>query len=132
MRAIKDANPDIFDLKYDYDAEISTDEIDLELANALTLLEPCGKGNEVPAFLLKDAKICNWRFLKNEDKMARFAIRGDDGRYIDAVLFSGAADAYELVQNRSVDILGSVEINVWRDEARVQMVVRQVLESGTL
>ena len=132
MRAIKDANPDIFDLKYDYDAEISTDEIDLELANALTLLEPCGKGNEVPAFLLKDAKICNWRFLKNEDKMARFAIRGDGGRYIDAVLFSGAADAYELVQNGSVDILGSVEINVWRDEARVQMVVRQVLESGTL
>ena len=132
MRAIKGETPDIFDLRYDFDAEISTDEIDLELADALTLLEPCGKGNEVPAFLLRDAKICNWRFLKNEDKMARFAIRGDDGRYIDAVLFSGAADAYELVQNGSVDILGSVEINVWRDEARVQMVVRQVLESGTL
>ena len=132
MAAIKEEKPDIFDACYDFDAEISADEINIELADALNMLEPCGKDNEVPTFMLRNAKLCNWQFLKNDDKMAKFAIRTEAGRYIDAVLFSGAADAFEKMQKGEVDLLGSINKNIWRDEAKVQMVVRQVLEGEKL
>ena len=132
MAEIKSGTPEIFDISYDFDAELEAEDIDLGLAEALEMLEPCGKDNELPKFLIRKAKVCNWKFLRNEDKMARFAIKTGDGRYIDSVLFSGAADAFEEVQKGPVDILGTVDINVWRDEARVQVVARQILEGGTL
>lgn len=132
MARIKEDAPAIFDERYDYDAVINSEEIDLEFAEALEMLEPCGKDNELPVFLIRNAEICSWRFLKNEDKMARFAIKTGDGRYVDAVMFSGAADAFEEVQKGPVDILGSVDINIWRDEAVVQVVVRRLLAGGTL
>ena len=62
------------------------------------MLEPCGKENEMPMFLVRNAEIAGWKFLRNEDKMAKFAIKTEDGRYIDAVIFSGAADAYEEIR----------------------------------
>ena len=70
--------------------------------------------------------------LRNEEKMAKFSVRREDGTYIDAVIFSGAGDAYEEVSRGAVDLIGSIEKNVWRDEAKVQLVVRYILPGGRL
>lgn len=125
-------NPNLFDASYKYDADIAEDEIDLSLAEALLMLEPCGKENEVPTFLIRNAVPEYWKYLKNDDKMARFALKTEDGRYIDSVIFSGAAAAHDLIEAGPVDILGSVELNIWRDECRVQFIARQILPGGTL
>ena len=125
-------NPDMFDEKYDFDASISADDIDFELADALDMLEPCGKDNEMPMFLVRNADIGSWRFLKNEEKMAKFSIRTAGGRFVDSVIFSGASDAYSIASNGPVDIVGNIEKNFWRDEARVQLVARVILPGGSL
>ncbi|MBQ6623696.1 MAG: single-stranded-DNA-specific exonuclease RecJ [Mogibacterium sp.] len=132
MAEASKANPDILEFNYDYDADIGSEDIDIGLAEALELLEPCGKENEMPMFLVRNAHITGWRFLRDEDKMAKFSIRREDGTYIDAVIFSGAADAYEEVSRGPVDVIGSIEKNVWRDEAKVQVVVRHILPGGSL
>ncbi len=126
----------IFDPDLSYDADVSTGDIDLELAQAVTWLEPCGKDNETPLFAVRNADIEGWKYLKGENKMARFSIRSEGEQSIDCVLFHDAAEAYEAISSGpsapKADILGTIEINRWRDEERVQIIARSVLPAGTL
>lgn len=126
----------IFDKDFSYDAAVSTGELDLELAKAVTLLEPCGKDNETPVFAVMNAEIDSWRYLKGEDKMARFSVRSAGERSVDCLLFHDAAEAYNSIsegrQRLRADILGTVEVNRWRDEEKVQLIAKYVLPAGTL
>jgi single-stranded-DNA-specific exonuclease len=121
---------DLLDETHTCDAEIRTDDIDLDLAEALQMLEPCGKDNEVPIFLIRNAEVRGWRFLKDDDKMARFSIVSADGRSIDAVIFRNAAEAYEAVTEGRVDIYCNIEINTWRDVRKAQVIAREILPAG--
>ncbi|MBR2674222.1 MAG: single-stranded-DNA-specific exonuclease RecJ [Mogibacterium sp.] len=132
MAAMLEEEEGLFELCYDYDVEISADDVDIELARSLYLLEPCGKGNELPTFLIRSAEVTNWKYLKNEDKMARFSIRTENGGIADAIIFSDAAEAFEAVCSGAVDIYGNIEINTWRDEERVQFIARSVVPSGNM
>ena len=126
-------DPSILDVNYEYDAFIGTDEADVELARATEMLEPCGKDNEVPIFALRDVSVSGWRFLKNDDKMAKFQVSSDGAPGIDCLLFHDAASAYdEVMQHGRVDVLGNIEINTWRDEEKVQIIARYILPAGTL
>ena len=131
----------LFDLDYDYDAEVSTGDIDLELAQAVTLLEPCGRDNELPVFAIKNAQVRGWRYLKGEDKMAKFSIATDGQPGVECLLFHDAGEAYSEISGNSgaqtygscrADILGTVEINRWRDMQQVQIIAKYVLPAGTL
>ena len=122
----------LFEETHFRDAEIKADQIDLELAGALQMLEPCGKDNEVPVFLIRNAKISGWRFLKDDDKMAKFSIMTDRGKSVDSVIFRNAASAYEAVMSGNVDILCNIEINTWRDERKAQVVAREILPAGII
>lgn len=132
MEEARKSNPGILEFSYDFDADIEPESIDINLAEALELLEPCGKENEMPMFLVRNAEIAGWKFLRNEEKMAKFAIKREDGTYVDAVMFSGAGNAYEEISRGPVDVIGSIEKNVWRDEAKVQVIVRHILPKGSI
>ena len=131
IQAKFDEDPGIFDEIHASDAEIKADDIDLELAEALQMLEPCGKDNEVPVFVIRNAVVRGWRFLKDDDKMARFTLVTGDGRSIDSVIFRNAAEAYEAVNEGDVDIYCSIEINTWRDVRKAQVIAREILPAGT-
>ena len=132
----------LFDISYDYDAEVSTGEIDIGLARAINLLEPCGRDNELPTFAVRDAEVSGWKYLRGEDRMARFSICSDGEHAVDCVLFHDAAEAFADITQHGrgpepgygcrADILGTIEINRWRDEERVQMIAKYVLPAGTL
>ena len=124
-------DPGIFDEIHSSDAEIEAEDIDLELAEALQMLEPCGKDNEVPVFVIRNAVIRGWRFLKDDDKMARFTLVTGDGRSIDSVIFRNAAEAYEAVNEGAVDVYCNIEINTWRDVRKAQVIAREILPAGT-
>ncbi|MBE6028296.1 MAG: single-stranded-DNA-specific exonuclease RecJ [Clostridiales bacterium] len=122
--------PDLLKEKHMSDAEIDAGEIDMELAEALQLLEPCGKDNEVPVFVIRNAEISGWRFLKDDDKMARFSLVTGDGRHIDAVIFRNAAEAYEAVTSGKVDVFCNIEVNTWRDVRKAQVIVKEIVPAG--
>lgn len=131
-----DKDASIFDLDYNYDADVTTGELDLELAEAVTWLEPCGRDNETPVFAVKNAEINGWRYLKGENRMARFSISTDGEKSVDCLLFHDAQETYDSVfggtSSARADILGTVEINRWREEERVQIIAKYVLPAGTL
>ena len=81
----------LLDADLHYDALIKTDEVDMTLAEAIEMLEPCGKDNEMPVFAFRNVSVSDWRFLKNEDKMARFSV-SSGRRSIESLLFHDAAD----------------------------------------
>ncbi len=127
------ADSSLFDCDYTYDSEMGTDDVTLELADAVSLLEPCGKDNEVPVFAIRNAEVSGWRFLKNEYKMARFNISTEGAGEVECMLFHDAGEVYdEIGPAGRADIIGTVEINTWRDERRVQIVAKHVLPAGTL
>ena len=127
------ADSHILDVEYKYDAEITTDEITMELADAVELLEPCGKNNETPVFLIRGVQMNNWRYLKNDNRYAKFQISNSEGKLIDCLLFHDAEKLHALAEaGEPVDVLANVEINNWRDTSRAQLVVSYVLPVGTL
>ena len=126
-----EGNPDLLDEIHASDAELDADDIDLDLAEALQMLEPCGKDNEVPVFVIRNAEVKGWRFLKDDDKMARFSLVTSDGRSIDSVIFRNAAEAYEAVTEGRVDIYCNIEINTWRDVRKAQVIAKEILPAGT-
>ena len=130
IEAMRSKEPDLLKERHLSDAEIDAGEIDMELAEALQLLEPCGKDNEVPVFVIRNAQIRGWRFLKDDDKMARFSIVTGDGRYIDSVIFRNAAEAYEAVTSGSVDVFCNIEVNTWRDVRKAQVIVKEIVPAG--
>ncbi len=132
MSTMRDEEPGLLDERHPSDAAIETDDIDLELAEALQLLEPCGKDNEVPVFVIRNAEVRGWRFLKDDDKMARFSLVTHDGRYIDSVIFRNAAEAYEAVTEGRVDIFCNIEINTWRDVRKAQVIAKEIVPAGTV
>ena len=138
IAALLEEDSSIFDLDYTYDAEAAASELDLRTAEAVTLLEPCGKDNELPVFAVRDAVISGWRYLKGDTKMAKFTISSGGGS-LDCLLFHDAAEAYDAISSEAeageqmrADILGTIEINRWRDEEKVQIIAKHVLPAGTL
>jgi len=114
----------LFDYDIHYDVVIDSDDVDMELAQTVEMLEPCGKGNELPAFLIRDIKVVNWKYLKNDTKYAKFTISDSNGRWIECMLFHDAEKYHDMIESgEPLDLLGSVEINRWRDSARLQMIV---------
>jgi single-stranded-DNA-specific exonuclease len=123
-------DPALFEEMHASDAEIDAEDIDLALAEALQMLEPCGKDNEIPVFVIREAEVRGWRFLKDDDKMAKFSIVTADNRNIDAVIFRNAAAAYQAVNEGRVDIYCNIEINTWRDVRKAQVIAREILPAG--
>lgn len=128
IAAMIEENEHLLDVEYRYDVEIGLPEIEMDLAESIQLLEPCGKNNEIPVFLIRDVRIYNWRYLKNDTKYAKFQIQTDDGRWIDCLLFHDAEKVHELAErDENVDLLANIEINTWKDTSRVQLVIEHVL-----
>lgn len=126
------ADEHLFDIDYNYDVMIDPAKIDLDLAHAVEMMEPCGRDNEVPAFLIHDARVDNWRFLKDDNKYAKFRFADSEDRWIDCLIFHDAAKAHEATMRGEVDIIGRVEINKWQGKERVQVIADYVLPSGSV
>ncbi len=132
IKQMLEEDPELFQETHGSDAELSPEDVDLELAEELQLLEPCGKDNEIPVFVIRNAQVRGWRFLKDDDKMAKFSLVTSEGRSIDSVIFRNAAEAYEAVTSGQVDIYCNIEINTWRDVRKAQVIAREILPAGTV
>ena len=69
-----------------YDSEISVNLINSKLINILEQMEPYGKGNEEPQFLIKDIIIENIKVLKNKHILINF--KNDLGENLKGISFN--------------------------------------------
>ena len=75
-----------FEKKIFYDSEISVNQINKDFLDNLELLEPHGKGNEEPQFLIKDIVIDQVKNLKNKHILIFF--KNDLGENLKGISFN--------------------------------------------
>ena len=127
-------DPQLFAKAIDADAEVSPEDITVELARELQKLAPFGEGNPDPLLVMRNVEIRNLSYMGAENTHARFSacapIEGDaGGRYasVGCVLFRRAQDVKPLLEGGGrVDITGTVSHQVWRGQERVQFIVEDI------
>ncbi|MBQ6370039.1 MAG: single-stranded-DNA-specific exonuclease RecJ [Firmicutes bacterium] len=122
-----DADPSILGITGKYDLQIEPEDVTLELARALEVMEPFGEANQQPDFLIENVRINVLQHMGAEDQHVKFAALRDGAR-IDCVLFQKAKD-YEdkLYGPDPVSLIGSVEINEWNNNINAQFRVEEIL-----
>ncbi len=88
------------------DVELKLAEINNKLCDELSMLEPFGKGNELPILLAKKLKIIDKRLLGKEDKHLKLWVsNGESGQNFEAIGFGFGDDSSDLRIGEKIDLL---------------------------
>lgn len=123
------AHPEIVTGGTDAEMTLEPAEVTVQLAQALSAMEPFGEGNPRPVFMLKNVQTAQLRFMGADETHARFlAVR--DGAAASCVLFRRAQQYADLLTaGGPADLLGIVSSQVWNGRTRVQFIVEEI-QSG--
>ena len=129
MDFLKEADPHIFDNGIPWDLELDPAEITVELAETLEKLEPFGKDNERPKFMLREVSLQGVRFMGADETHARFTAVSRTGTRADCVLFRKAQEWRSLLcSEEPVDLIGTVDVQQWQGRTRVQIMIEEMKE----
>ena len=109
------------------DKEIMAKELTIETAEKLLELEPYGTSNKVPIFLIKNLKIDSIRTLV-EGKHLKLTLQ-DGTNLINAIGFNLGNYADEFLLGDKVDIVGTIEINVFNNSKNIQINMKDMRKS---
>ena len=127
MAAIEEANPDIFVKKYPVDMDLDFEDVSIAFADQLQLLAPFGNGNPKPLFRLENVTMGDIRFMGTENQHVRFMATDMTGQSVQCVMFNKAGEyGMSLYARRPVDILGSLDCQVWQGAKRLQFIVDKI------
>lgn len=102
------------------DAELLPEEINLELVDALSMLEPFGMGNPEPLFVARGMEVLERRILKEQH--LKLTLRSGDLSF-DAI---GFAMAGKTVDCNKVDIVFSPGVNRWNGRTTLQLRLKDI------
>ena len=110
------------------DAELTPEEISLELYEELQRLGPFGVGNREPRFLLQGALVAEARTVGNGSKHLKLLVQaGPGGPLLDVIGF-GLGNALETIcQQESLDLVFKLSRDDWNGRCRVQLELVDVL-----
>lgn len=106
------------------DTEILKQNIKFELLRELKMLEPYGVGNPYPIFLYNDLKIVDYRTV-GDDKHIKLRVEDDD-LYVDSIGFNLGELAPKIDVLDKVDIVCSIESNVWNGQEKIQLNIKDI------
>lgn len=110
------------------DTALPVEYVNMNTAERLLLLEPYGMGNASPVFFAKGLEIMNIRSL-SEGKHIKLTL-ASGGNVIDAVGFGMGACLSEIKTHDKIDILFNLDINIFRGERQVQVLLKDMRFSG--
>ncbi len=111
------------------DAEISSADLSLALAEEINKLEPFGVQWECPVFASRDFRLAR-EPLVLKGRHFKFQLAGADGRAHEALWWGAAeSDAATPRVGQGIELAYRVETNTWRDETRLQLIVEDMKES---
>lgn len=111
--------------RLEIDHELSLEDINDNFYNVLRQIGPFGPGNMTPVFVTKGLKThSGTRVLK--EKHLKFRIKSSSGKYFDGVAFGMSKYAEELQAGASFDVAYTLEINNFRGERSLQLMVKDI------
>ncbi|MBO4220613.1 MAG: single-stranded-DNA-specific exonuclease RecJ [Clostridia bacterium] len=106
------------------DVELLASDLTVELGEELYLLEPFGNGNPVPLFVFRDAEVTDIIPLSSGKHTKLLIEKGS--RMYTALCFGSTQHETDLRKGDHIDILFSADINEFRNEKSVQIIVREL------
>lgn len=130
MNEIFESDPHIFDEDSDYDMELSVKDVTVRFGEMLECLAPFGRRNKKPIFRIDGMSLSETVFMGEDGKHVRFTGRcANGGPPVQCVLFNKAEEYSDIVNSGNrVDVLGTVEAQMWNGEKRVQLHVENIIK----
>ena len=103
------------------------DEQDLTLNNvaSLRLLEPFGQENEQPYFILEQVTLLN-KTLLSGGKHVRYQFTKNN-QVFGALYFNASEEIKNIPMNSTVDLVGTVSLNTFRNKTDIQIILNDIL-----
>ena len=112
----------------DIDAILNIDEINKQMVESLSLLEPYGAANTMPIFVFKGLKIQSIRSL-TDGKHLKLGLKSDNNTYVDAIGFNLGHLASEFTIGDKIDVAGNLEINSFNGVDSIQINLKDIMKS---
>ncbi|MBQ6262180.1 MAG: single-stranded-DNA-specific exonuclease RecJ [Clostridia bacterium] len=106
------------------DLELTSEDIDMRLAEELYLFEPYGVKNPVPLFYVKDAYVAD-ESLVGGGKHTRLLLKTGDVT-VTAMCFRKSIGDIDIYPGDTVDVLFNLDVNEFGGMRNLQMIVRDV------
>ena len=117
--------PDNMVTQIDIDAEIEQEDISLENAEELFMLEPFGISNPVPIFALKDAVITDAMAI-GSNRHSKFTFKKGN-KTVSALCFGKNPSELNLFVGDTVDAVFNLDVNEYMGNRNVQLTLRDVV-----
>lgn len=101
------------------DAEVTIEQLNLELAQEINRLAPFGNGNPMPQFLSRGLNVVDDQRIGREGKHRKLQVQTDDLPFKLPVLWFNGADAP--IPPGPVDLLYTLSINEYKGERSLQL-----------
>ena len=106
------------------DCRVEPEELTIAAVEGLSVMEPFGMGNPQPVFLMNEVRIEEITPISHDRHIKLHLSK--NGRYFNAFVFGMGAKSCRFVKGDLLDIVFSAEINIYRDNRTVQLVVKDV------
>ena len=115
---------DLSCIRYMADCELNYDEVNMNLANEISILEPFGVANAAPVFMVRGLQV-NKIIAMGAGKHTKLLL--SRGEYsFQAVCFGMSPASLEIFPGEYIDLMCQVSINEFRGQKSVQLVVQDV------
>lgn len=110
------------------DETLNIDEIDKQMVQSLSLLEPFGEANKMPIFAFKNLKIDSIRSL-TEGKHLKLVLKSKNNNYVNAIGFNLGylVDDYKI--GDKIDVAGNLEINSFNGVQSIQINLKDIMKT---
>lgn len=112
---------------FDIDCELTADDLNIRIAHEIIKLEPFGLSNPVPVFATLNMKIGSIIPI-GEGKHTKLLLERNGRSYV-ALLFGTPSLTFDYSIGDFVDVAYNLDINSFRNQQNIQMVVRDIKPS---
>lgn len=110
------------------DKQVTNKELSVQNIKDLAKLEPYGEANKCPLFLYKNLKVDSIRSL-TEGKHMKLTLKADNNSLITAIGFNMGERAAEFLIGDKVDIVGTLEVNLFNGIESIQFNLKDIMKS---
>ncbi|HIS88005.1 TPA: single-stranded-DNA-specific exonuclease RecJ [Candidatus Avigastranaerophilus faecigallinarum] len=108
----------------DADMEIDVSDITVDTVNLIDKLQPFGAANPSPLFVLKNAKLNNFKMMGQNNNHLKMYISKNNSECFDCVKWN--YPDFNLPINSELDILFSLKLNTFNNITNVQLMIEDI------
>lgn len=123
--AVKELTDDLLVRKMRVDLELPFVKINWDLAEKLSDFAPTGLGNPTPNFAAYGVEILSAKSVGREGKHLKLKLRQKE-KVFDGIAFGWAALQKDLVVGKMIDLVYSVEVNVWNGSKSLELKIKDL------